>query len=108
MKAITVKYAGPTNTRGSRFIAKAEGVKTYTVSYNHAESADDNAERAARLLAIRQGWTGNYVQGTLPDGATRVYVCVPVSVHAGEPLCGAAFSVLKGDIEMHRGMGLVK
>lgn len=75
MKAIVVKYHGPTNTRGSRFVASAEGVKSISVSYDNALSADENATLAAQGLAHKSDWAGKYVAGTLPDGR-RVFVAL--------------------------------
>lgn len=44
---VRVRFAGPTNTRGSRYIASVRGVRA-THSYDHALSASENALRAAR------------------------------------------------------------
>jgi len=71
MKAIQTKYVGPTNTKGSRIIAKAEGVSTMIVSYDHALNLDENHNAAARLLAQKYNWINqkhNLVSGVLPDG----------------------------------------
>ena len=44
---IKVRFAGPTNSRGSRYIATMRDVRV-THSYDHALSASENAFRAAR------------------------------------------------------------
>lgn len=44
---IKVRFAGPTNTLGSRYIATCRGIRA-THSYDHALSASENAYRAAR------------------------------------------------------------
>lgn len=51
MKAILVKYHGPSNTRGSRFTAKAEGNPSLTLSYDYALNGDENARAAAVALS---------------------------------------------------------
>ena len=76
LKAIETKYHGPTNFRGSRHSAKAEGghrimvdvpMETHSVVECHAY--------AARQLAEKLGWTGRwYIGGTK---AGYVFVCVP-------------------------------
>ena len=43
---IRVRFAGPTNTRGSRYIATIRGI-TATRDYSHELSASENAYRAA-------------------------------------------------------------
>lgn len=53
MKAILVKYHGPSNTRGSRFTAKAEGNPSLTLSCDYALNGDENAEAAAVALVKR-------------------------------------------------------
>ena len=66
MQAITTKYAGPTNTRGTRIIAKAAAGRV-SVGYDHALNLEDNHAAAAQALAAKLGWTGpNY--GTLVSG----------------------------------------
>lgn len=69
MKAIITKYHGPTNSRGSRIIARAEGVPALTMSYDYSLNPDQLHEKAARALADRQGWKGTLVSGGLPDGS---------------------------------------
>lgn len=71
MKAITTTYRGPTTFRGSRIIARAEGVPRLILPYDHA--SHDPHRDAAEALAVRQGWEGTLLGGTLPDG-TRVWV----------------------------------
>jgi hypothetical protein len=44
---VKVRYAGPTNTLGGRYIASVRDVRV-THSYDHAISSSDNALRAAR------------------------------------------------------------
>lgn len=67
MKAIQTKYHGPTNTRGSRIIAKCDG-GSVMVSYDHALNNDRNHAAAAQALMRKMAWTGNLEAGTLPDG----------------------------------------
>ncbi len=75
MFAILTRYAGPTNTRGSRIIATWDGGRL-TRPYDHAWSALVN-HSAAALAAFTQatdapvgGLAGyKHTSGTLPDGA---------------------------------------
>jgi hypothetical protein len=62
MQAIRTRYHGPTNTRGSRIIAKCEG-GSVTMPYNHALNLDGNHAAAARLLLQRMGWANQYAGG---------------------------------------------
>lgn len=73
MQAITTKFIGPTNTRGSRVKATCQA-KSRTTHWNHAENTDENHTRAARLLAEELGWSGRWVGGGLPDGKGNAYV----------------------------------
>ena len=71
MKAIQVKYLGPTNYRGSRYKAWAEGVKAIQVSCDNALNHDENAMKAATELATKHGWLNQgriLIGGTLPGG----------------------------------------
>lgn len=66
MKAITIKYAGPTNTKGSRWIATAEGgakAHKVTVSYDYALNSEENAKAAAKALCAKMNWHGEMTLG---------------------------------------------
>ena len=56
MKAIEVKYHGATNHRGSRWTAKAEGMKSVTVPYDYEISDVENARKAAEEFLTKTGW----------------------------------------------------
>ena len=79
-KAITTKYLGPTNVRGSRVKATAEA-GSITLHWDHALNCDDNHMIAAKALAAKYGWRGQWYGGTTYSGET-VFVC---SMKAGEP-----------------------
>ena len=51
MQAITTKFLGPTNTRGSRVKATC-WLKTVTVSWDHSASIEENHNAAIELLVI--------------------------------------------------------
>ena len=72
-QAIVTKYHGPTNTRGSRITARAEA-GSVTVDYDHALNAGDNHLAAARRLAEKLGWSGDWFGGGLPSGG-YCFVC---------------------------------
>ena len=67
MQAITTKYLGPTNFRGSRVKASAEA-GSVTISWDHALDTRQNHAAAALALLDRLGWTGEWVQGGTSDG----------------------------------------
>lgn len=71
MKAILTKFHGPTDTRGSRISARAEGCPVRFYSYDHA-SRNPHAD-AARQYRAERGWDtdpdgGKMVCGWLPNG----------------------------------------
>lgn len=71
MKAIQTKYLGPTNTKGSRIKAWAEGVKPMTFAWGYSDDVDDNHKRAATVFANKHGWLleqRSLASGTLPNG----------------------------------------
>ena len=78
MKAIQTRYLGPTNVRGSRIKAWAEGVGSLTIPYPHELSGEAvhrlAAARGRRVqvwaeaLCKRQGWPTAIVGGGLPNG----------------------------------------
>lgn len=66
MKAIVTKFHGPTNTKGSRISAEAEGCpriyrpKDYGSSNPHRDVAEEYRDL--------QGWKGRLIEGSLPKG----------------------------------------
>ncbi len=75
-QAITTKYIGATNHRGSRVKATAYA-GSVTVSWNDALGVEENHMKAAEALATKWGWFGKWVGGSLPDD--RGYCFVGVS-----------------------------
>lgn len=69
MKAIRTKYLGPTNFRGSRIVATAEGGHRLVIPYDYGANDHGHGE-AAIQLARKLGWRGEMVAGGLPDGST--------------------------------------
>ena len=78
MQSITVKYLGPTNTKGSRFKAThAGGASSVTRPYDYALSAAENEWQAAKALILELGWHENvseWVRGTINDRGDAVFV----------------------------------
>lgn len=64
MKAIHVRYRGPTGSSGSRLIASESDGKRVSVPYDHALDDYGNYERAAYDLAKRMGWSGRLIGGS--------------------------------------------
>ena len=58
MQAITTKFIGPTNTRGSRIKASAYA-GSITVGYSHELNSDENHRAAAEALCAKMGWPGS-------------------------------------------------
>lgn len=63
MKAISTKYYGPTNTRGSRIKASDSDNNNATVSYNYALNSEDNHIAAAMALCNKMGWSDSTLHG---------------------------------------------
>ena len=75
MQAIETEYRGPTNTRGSRIIARAQAGRI-SVPYDHALSIQENHDAAARAFIAKLGWYGSWVRGGAPNGKGNVYVAI--------------------------------
>lgn len=67
MKAIQVKYLGPTNKKGSRVKAFAEGVKTVTLAYDYSNDYFNLAHKAAIILCQKNDWPTTLIGGQLPN-----------------------------------------
>ena len=61
-QSIVTTYRGPTNTKGSRIVARCEA-KKITVPFDYALNVDDNHAAAAAALAAELGWAGTLVGG---------------------------------------------
>ena len=70
MKAIVTKYHGPSNIKGSRYSATAEGGNRIIKSADDRVSSDDNHAHAAIALCNKMDWRGELVSGGLPNGNT--------------------------------------
>jgi hypothetical protein len=75
MQAITTKYIGPTNFKGSRVKAACQA-KSITLSWDDSLNASDNHTLAARTLAEQMGWDGQWYGGGCPDGRHDCFVLV--------------------------------
>jgi hypothetical protein len=76
-QAITTKYLGPTNARGSRILARC-AAKRITVAWNHALNPDANHRGAAMALVKALDWDdgSDWYGGSLPDGTGYAFVRV--------------------------------
>ena len=72
-QAITTRYAGPTDHRGSRVIATTGSGLRKIVPWDHALNVASNHAAAARLLAVQLGWAGVWHMGGTRDG--YAFVC---------------------------------
>ena len=61
-QAITTKWFGPSNVKGSRVKASAEA-GSITLHWDHALNVDQNHAKAAMALANKLGWGGKWVGG---------------------------------------------
>jgi hypothetical protein len=76
-RAIRTRFAGPTNTRGSRIIADAgDRQSRVTVDYDHALNTDQNHAYAAVLVTRKMGWTGEYYPPLAGGGYGNEYFWV--------------------------------
>lgn len=84
MQTITTSYAGTTNTRGSRVMAKS-WLKNKAFGWDHSLNAEDNHKQAAQQLvdvlnSDREDsgyssfrWT-IIAAGSMPDGKGNAYI----------------------------------
>lgn len=79
-QAITTKFLGPTNSRGSRVKATAEA-GSITVEWDYARGIEGNHARAAHALATKLDWKGGWFGGGL-TGNGYVFVNPDDSINA--------------------------
>lgn len=70
MKAIVTKYHGPSNVKGSRYSATAEGGNRIIQSADGRIGSEENHAAAAIALCHKLNWRGELVSGCLPNGDT--------------------------------------
>ena len=75
MKAITTKYHGATNTRGSRISAQDENRNRVSLAYDDELSSDENHDAAALALCHKMNWKRhNLVRGHEKRGNVYVFM----------------------------------
>ena len=74
MQTITTKYLGATNHKPSRVKATTTSGISLTMSWAHELNINANHEFAAKKLAEKLGWSGQWFGGSTKDG--QVFVCV--------------------------------
>lgn len=72
-QAIVTKYCGPTDTRGSRIIAKAEAGRM-VVAWDYDLNEYANHAAAAKAFADKWGWKGEWVGGCTSDAYVFVNI----------------------------------
>ncbi len=73
MKAISTKYHGPTNTRGSRISANDSDGNRVSIPYPHELSGEDVHRKAAQTLCNKMNWPGKLVGGAVKNGYVFVF-----------------------------------
>lgn len=76
-QAIETRWLGPTNTRPSRIVARADAGRI-VVSWDYALTIAENHRKAAEALCNRLRWSGELIGGNLP-GARMAWVFAPDS-----------------------------
>ena len=72
-RTIRTKFHGPTNTRGSRISATSNGDNRIYLPWDHRLNADENHIEAAKALAAKMEWGGDWIGGN--DGNGYLFVC---------------------------------
>ncbi|MBD9674911.1 hypothetical protein IB275_30320 [Pseudomonas sp. PDM21] len=95
-QAITTRYRGPSNARGSRVLAKCAG-GSKSVGWEDELGSEQNHHAAARALANKMGWSGDLIPAGMPDGS-YVHVFVPRSyADAVLAVCEARYAMRQGE-----------
>jgi len=71
-QSITTKYHGAANVRGSRVSATASSGPRIVIEWDDEMNTDRNHEAAARKLAEKLGWEGQWIAGCSKDGCVWV------------------------------------
>lgn len=73
-RAIRTRFAGPTDTRGSRVLCTVLGSgKRFVIPWDHSLGLVENHDRAAIEACVRMEWAG-VLRGARESGGGYVYV----------------------------------
>ena len=73
-RAVFTEYRGPTDTKGSRIVAKIAGSgKRFIISWDYALNPGDNHDAAAIEACKRMRWSGK-LRGASIAGGGYVYI----------------------------------
>jgi hypothetical protein len=115
MKAITTKYHGPTDTRGSRIAATDEDGNRITISYPYELSGEAVHRAAADALCAKMNWTGRLTGASLKRGYVFVFASTSDAVvrlmaaltrggkFRGNPYCSDDVMAVLREIAVERG-----
>lgn len=73
VKAILTRYLGPTNFKGSRCVATAEGGHRVSLEWDDALNPVENHQAAAKALCAKVDWHGRLVTGGLEKAYVHVF-----------------------------------
>jgi hypothetical protein len=73
MKAIETKFVGPSNVKGSRYIASDSDGNRVILGADYEIRQDLNHRKAAEALRDKMGWKGELVGGGTKTGETFVF-----------------------------------
>lgn len=73
MKAITTKYHGPTDTRGSRISASDGDRNRISIPYPYELSGEAVHKAAAVALCEKMGWPTDLIGGGIKSGYAFVF-----------------------------------
>ncbi len=90
-QAITTKFFGPGNVRGSRVKATAQA-GSITLAWDHALNPDQNHVAAAQALATKLDWSGKWHGGA---HASNGY-CFVLELPQGNPWIGRDGFIVRG------------
>ena len=96
MQAIETEYKGPTDTRGSRIIARAQAGRI-SVPWDYALSSEENHDAAMCAFVEKWGWHGSWVRGARADGKGNVYVCAKHETRVVVAPNESPYTAKKGD-----------
>lgn len=73
MKAITTKFHGPSNVKGSRYSATDGDGNRVILPTDYALGSERNHDRAAIALCMKMKWDGPLMGGTTKDGRAYTF-----------------------------------